>query len=64
MRNIATIYLSLLIVVAVGSTGAAGADEIPGNLAPKAKVTASSRFSGEYSPAMAINGGVPGGDWA
>ena len=66
MRNTATIYLSLLIVavLAVGSTGAAGADAIPGNLAPKAKVTASSQFSGEYGPSLAINGGVPGGDWA
>ena len=66
MRNSTTTYLSLLIVavVAVGSTGAAGADAIPGNLAPKAKVSASSQFSGEYTPAMAINGGVPGGDWA
>ena len=66
MLNCTATYLSLLIVsvLAVVSSGEVTAEAIPGNLASKAKVSASSQFSGEYSPSLAINGGVPGGDWA
>jgi len=66
MRNRTTTYLSLLIVavLAVVSAGVVRADAMPENLARKAKVSASSFFSGEYGPALAINGAVPGGDWA
>ena len=61
MRNLATTYLSLSIVavLALGSADVVRADAAPENLAPKAKVSASSQFSGEYRPQMAINGVIP-----
>ncbi len=57
----------LLLVIALGSL--ATADEFPVNLAPRAKVSASSQFSDGYRPAMAINGVIPNEfqqdqDWA
>jgi len=71
MRNRATTYSTLLIaaVLAVVSAGMVRAGATPENLAPKAKVSASSQFSGAYRPEMAINGAIPSqsaqdGDWA
>ena len=56
-------------VLAVVLYGATLADEMPENVAPKAKVSANSQFSDAYRPEMAINGVVPSefqqdGDWA
>lgn len=71
MRNVITSYSFVLVVavLAVVSFGAAWADGMPENLAPKAKVSASSHFSDQYRPEMAINGVIPSefqqdGDWA
>ena len=71
MPNRTSTYLSLLIiaVLAVVSAGVVRADAIPKNLAPKAKVSASSQFDSSYRPEMAINGVIPSqftqdGDWA
>ena len=71
MRNDIASYSSVLIValLAVIPCGMARADAMPKNLAPKAKVSASSYFSGEYHPQMAISGTFPSqfqedSDWA
>lgn len=39
--------------------GPAAAEELPVNLAPLAKVSASSQFNDAYAPAMAVNGVIP-----
>ena len=71
MRNGATRHLSALIaaVLAAVSAGMVRADAMPENLAPKAKVSASSQFSDQYRPQMAVEGAPPStsrgsGDWA
>ena len=71
MRNDTARRLSVLMaaLVAVCSRGMAGADAMPENLAPQAKVSASSQFSDAYRPQMAVSGAMPsefqqGGDWA
>ncbi len=69
MRNRAATYSSLLIVVLLAaiSTDVFAADALPPNLAPKAKVSASSQFSGRYRAQNAINGVIPSADdsdWA
>jgi hypothetical protein len=63
MPNRTLTFVSLLIV-AVVTVSAVGAEKLPENLARKAKVSASSQFSGEYRPSQAINGSVSGSDWA
>ncbi len=55
--------------LAVLVRGSSAADELPQNLAPRAKVSASSQFSGAFRPEMAISGAVPSDflqdqDWA
>jgi len=55
--------------LAVAACGTAWAEAVPENLAPRAKVSASSQFSDEYRPQMAISGVIPSqfnqdGDWA
>ena len=55
------------VVVMLATTAIHAAE--PVNLAPKASVSASSEFSGEYSAKMAVTGGIPSefhqdGDWA
>ncbi|MDP7290122.1 MAG: hypothetical protein QGH94_19220, partial [Phycisphaerae bacterium] len=65
MRNkTARLLLILVVVCMLVPVEIARADDIPGNIAPKARVSASSRFSSEYHPLRAINGLVPGADWA
>lgn len=71
MRNDIAFYSSVVIValLVVIPCGMARADAMPKNLAPKAKVSASSQFSGEYRPQMAISGTFPSqfqrdSDWA
>ncbi|MHC4200234.1 MAG: TolB family protein, partial [Planctomycetota bacterium] len=66
MRSCTLAYRSLLTgaVLAVVSAGANGADAMPRNLALKAKVSASSQFSGSYRPQMATNGALADSDWA
>ena len=69
MRNRATVHslLSGVAVFAVVSTVAVAAEALPGNLAPKAKVSASSQFSGEYRARNAVSGAIPtsgDSDWA
>ena len=54
---------------AVAWCGASRSAEIPENLAPRAKVSASSQFNDAYHPEMAISGVVPSEfqqdqDWA
>ncbi|MHB8862818.1 MAG: HzsA-related protein [Pirellulaceae bacterium] len=61
--------LFLLVLVFI-SSGRAGDDNLPENLAPHARVTASSQFSDSYRPQMATGGVLPtdfqpdGSDWA
>ncbi|MCP3920234.1 MAG: hypothetical protein GY711_32305 [bacterium] len=55
--------------MAVVLSGVAWADDLPVNLAPEAKVSASSQYSDAYRPEMAISGVVPSefqqdNDWA
>ena len=71
MRNVITFYSCMLIaaVMAVASCGVTLADEMPENLAPRAKASASSHFSDAYRPEMATSGAVPSefqqdSDWA
>ncbi|MCP4374772.1 MAG: hypothetical protein GY794_01125, partial [bacterium] len=66
MLNRARSYLSLLIVaaLAVVSAGEVQAAAKPENLARKATVSASSQFSRQYRPSLAINGSLANGDWA
>ena len=71
MRNRAVTYSMLLIVavLTILSTGAVAADAMPKDLARKAKVSASSEFSGEYRARNAVSGVISsgsqqGGDWA
>ncbi len=65
----ATIVLFML-QPGVMFAGRAVADEVPENLAPKAKVSASSQHSEAYRPEMAVSGLIPSefqedsGDWA
>ncbi|MDP6542900.1 MAG: hypothetical protein QGH60_02850 [Phycisphaerae bacterium] len=63
MLNRTMTRLSLLIVTVV-STGAVAAEKLPENLARKAKVSASSQFSGQYRASSAIDGDAAGSDWA
>ena len=56
-------------VLAVGFCGSALGEDVPENLAPSAKVSASSQFSDAYRPEMATSGVVPSefqqdSDWA
>ena len=71
MRNaVASCSLLLTVLVtAVLSCGPALGGEVPENLAPGAKVSASSQFNDLFRPEMATNGVVPsdfesGSDWA
>lgn len=61
----------ILVLCTVGlPSGYAAAGEVPENLAPKARVTASSQFNDAYGPEMAVSGVLPSGfqqdtgDWA
>ena len=71
MPHRAATYPSLLTVavLAVVSAGTVRADAVPENLAPKAKVSASSEFNSDYRPANAVSGAIPSefqedSDWA
>ena len=71
MRNALPSCWLLLIqaFLAIGSCGLTWAAEMPENLAPRARVAASSQFNEEYRPEMAISGIVPSefqqdNDWA
>ena len=71
MRNGVAPHSSVLIaaLLAVVPCGMVRADAMPRNLAPQAKVSASSQFSDAYRPEMAISGVVPSefqkdSDWA
>ncbi|HUU91591.1 MAG TPA: hypothetical protein VM238_10305, partial [Phycisphaerae bacterium] len=71
MRNGAAPRACVLIAAfaAVLPWGTARADAMPENLAPRAKVSASSQFSDAYRPEMAVSGAVPSEfqqdkDWA
>ncbi len=60
--------LSAAVLAAVSSGGALAGD-VPENLAPGAKVSASSHFSSQYLPQMAVSGNIPSqfqddNDWA
>ncbi|MFH1919031.1 MAG: hypothetical protein ABIP48_03970 [Planctomycetota bacterium] len=62
-------FVLIAVVGAVFSRGTALADAMPENLAPQAKVSASSQFSDAYRPEMATSGVVPSefqqdSDWA
>jgi len=55
--------------LAVAACDTAWAEAMPENLAPRAKVSASSQFSDQYRPQMAVSGVIPSefnqdGDWA
>ena len=55
--------------LAVAACDTAWAEAVPENLAPRAKVSASSQFSDQYRPQMAVSGVIPSefnqdGDWA
>lgn len=60
----------VLLCVTGAILGQAWAGELPENLAPKARVSASSQFDAKYRPQMAISGVLPSdfqqddGDWA
>lgn len=60
----------LLPLVAGAALAVDAAGRLPENLAPKARVSASSQFNDTYRPQMAVNGVVPsdvlpnGSDWA
>ncbi|HJN11692.1 MAG TPA: hypothetical protein QF564_23615 [Pirellulaceae bacterium] len=71
MRHVIAFCSFVLIVTvqAVAPFDATLADEMPENLAPLAKVSASSEFSDAYRPQMAVSGGIPSefqqnSDWA
>jgi len=71
MRYAIALFAAGLIaaVPAIVSCGTAWAVEMPENLAPRARVTASSQFSDQYRPANAVSGAVPSAfreddDWA
>ena len=59
---------AMLLLSASGAlSGLASAGELPENLATKAHVSASSQFSNEYRPQLAVSGLLPSGpngDWA
>jgi len=61
------IILGAVLLTGIGTLGRA--DDMPENLAPRARVTASSQFSDGYRPALAVSGVVPSEfqqdqDWA
>ncbi|MCX5683187.1 MAG: discoidin domain-containing protein, partial [Planctomycetota bacterium] len=56
----ATVAIALLAMWPVASSAAPAVPRLPENLAPKAKVSASSEFSGAYLAKFAIDGKVPG----
>jgi len=71
MRNDMVSCSSVLIaaVLAAIPCGVVRAEAAPENLAPRAKVSASSQFSNEYRPEMAVSGTIPSefqedSDWA
>jgi hydrazine synthase alpha subunit-like protein len=69
MRNRIAAHLVLIAVLTIALGSTAQADEMPTNLAPQAKVSASSVFSDQYRPQMANSGVVPSEfqqdqDWA
>ena len=71
MRNVITSYAFELIVavLVIVASGEASANEPPENLAPQARVSASSQFSDAYRPEMATSGVLPSefqqdSDWA
>ena len=71
MRNVIPLFSFVITaaVLAVVSCGVTRADEIPENLAPRARVSASGQFSDAYRPEMATSGAIPSefqqdGDWA
>lgn len=62
-------WLSMTALVAALAAPALSSEDMPANLAPKAKVSASSQFSDSYRPEMAVSGVVPSefqedNDWA
>ena len=71
MRSDTMVRSSVMIaaVLAMGACDTVWAEAMPENLAPRAKVSASSQFSNEYRPQMAISGAIPSqfnqdSDWA
>ena len=71
MRHGSVCYGSaaMAALLAVFPAGPAWAEAMPENLAPRAKVSASSQFSPQYRPRMAVNGTIPSefqqdSDWA
>ncbi len=67
MRN--AVALCSLLLTAIAPSLVASAGEMPENLAPQAKVSASSQFSDAYLPQMAVSGVIPSefqqdSDWA
>ncbi len=66
----ALIVLTFLNCAGAASVQTASANDLPKNLAPSARVSASSQFSEEYRPATAITGAFPsefqraGREWA
>ena len=58
MRNLKACWM-LVFLAAVGWCMTVSADDAPENLAPLAKVSASSVFSDAYRPEMAVSGVVP-----
>ena len=69
-RDIAIRSIALMAAaLAVAACETARAEAMPENLAPRAKVSASSQFSDQYRPQMAVSGVIPSqfnqdSDWA
>ncbi len=69
-RGVSVIGLWVLALGGVLPGGRTAAAEAPQNLAPRAQVSASSQFSDDFRPQLAVNGIVPSefqpdsGDWA
>ena len=68
--SIGALFLLLLAAAAATDAGPKKADGFPENLAPKARVSASSQHSDRYRPQLAVSGALPSefqqndGDWA
>jgi len=64
------LWVSLVLVLSAGAWAAEPAGAMPENLAPRAKVSASSHFDEQYTPQQAASGALPAeyqspsGDWA
>jgi len=69
-KRVSTVYgLCVILGLWIGFDSLAMAGDVPKNLAPDAKVSASSQFSDGYRPAMAVSGVIPSEfqqdhDWA